>query len=348
VKVEDVFVAGLGTYLPEVADAAEAVALGRYDAEEHRRGGWTGAAVAGDVPAVDMAVQAAGRALERSGHAPGEIDLLLYAAFFHQGPDGWSPHHYVQSRTVGGTAPALRVEQGCNAMLAAMELATCYLGVPGRTAALIAGADNVGVPLVDRWNYLAGANSNRGSILGDAGSAVVLSRRGGFARLLAVGSGSLPHLEAMHRGDADLFPPAATVGLPMELGRRIAEFARRHPQEWALAKKELQAARTELAVRTLEEAGIGPADVTRVTHVFTGGIEYLRSLLDPLGIDPRRGLLEFGRGLGHLGVNDQVTGLTHLVETRAVGPGDHVLMLSNGSGVALACAVVEITEPVDW
>jgi hypothetical protein len=58
-------------------------------------------------------------------------------------------------------------------------------------------------------------------------------------------------------------------------------------------------------------------------------------------------MLEFGRRLGHLGTCDPVVALDHLTSTGGVGPGDHVLMLSNGAA-SLACAVVEIVEPPAW
>ena len=348
-RVEAVFVAGLGAYIPESLSAARAVELGLYDSEQQVRGGWLGAAVAGDMPAPDMAVRAANQALARSGHRPSDVDLLLHATFFHQGPDGWSPHHYVQRHTIGRHVPAFEIRQTCNGMLGAIELACCYLTAsPDRTAALITGADNFGAPLVDRWRYADGAVTNRSSIFGDAGTAVVLSRRAGFCRLRAISSASLPDLEEMYRGDAPLFPPACTVGQPMRMGARIAEFARRRPTEFAAAKEQLQVARTEVAQRALAEAGVRAADIARATHVFSGGEEYVRSVLGPLGIDASRGMLDFGSRVGHLGVNDQVAGLTHLVETGAVGPGDHVLLLGNGVGVALSCAVVEIIEPAGW
>jgi 3-oxoacyl-[acyl-carrier-protein] synthase-3 len=47
-------------------------------------------------------------------------------------------------------------------------------------------------------------------------------------------------------------------------------------------------------------------------------------------------------------VNDQVVGLTHLVETGQVGPGDHVLIVAHGGGVSITCAVVRIERSPEW
>ncbi|MBO3749906.1 ketoacyl-ACP synthase III family protein [Streptosporangiaceae bacterium NEAU-GS5] len=343
-KVDGIRIAGLGVYLPEPVSVERAVEEGLYDPVECEQSGWTGAAVAGDISAPDMAVLAARQAMASSGHQAAEVDVVMHASGYHQGPLMWSAHHYVQRHSIGGHAPALGVLQTCNGMLGALELACGYLALGDRTAALITGADNFGTPLLNRWSYASGARTNRGSILGDAAAAMVVSRRSGFAELLAIGSMSLPDQEEMYRGDTPLFPPDATVGRPVALGARVAEFAARHPREFAAAKEDLVKARVTLGERTLAEAGVEPGQITRATHVFSGGAEYIRSVLEPLGIDPARGVLDLGRSVGHLGVADHFVAFDHLVKTGRLGPGDHVMMISNGGGTTLSCAVLRMLE----
>lgn len=323
----EVYIAGVGAHVPDPTPL-------------FGHGGWTGVAVAGEVPAPALAVRAARAALADAD--PAEVDILLHAAFLHQGPDGWQAAQYIQRETIGGTAPALELRQACNGVLGAIDLARDYLARPGRTAALITGSDNFGTPLVDRLRYLEGADTDRDSVLGDAGCALLLSRRGGIAEVRGVASASLPDFEPVYRGDAPLFPPSCTVGKPMRMGARIAEHTARHPGFLAAAKQTLRDTRTALARQAMTEAGVTPANITRVTHVFTGTEHYLNTLLDPLGIDPGKGLLDYGRSVGHLGVCDHVAGLRHLLDTEAIGPGDHVLMLGNGVGISLACVVLRM------
>jgi 3-oxoacyl-[acyl-carrier-protein] synthase-3 len=346
-KLQGMFVAGVGVHLPDVFSVDEAVERGLYDAEEAMASGWTGALVAGDLPAPDMAVRAGRQALARSGHQPTEVAILMHADTLHQGPDLWPPQSYIQRHVIGGNAPAVEIRQSCNAMLAAMELSSCFLGTAAQPAALITAADNFGHPLFDRWRYASKAGTNRLSIAGDAAAAVVLSRADGFARLLAIGSTSLPELEATYRGGVELFPPEPTLGRQPRMGERLAHHRNGDPTGFQAAKKTLAETRTTLGERTLAEAGVRPEEVTRVVHVFSGGQPYITSVLEPLGIDPSRCMLEFGRGVGHLAACDQIVGLEHLVTTAQVGPGDHVLLLSNGGG-SLACAVVEITSRPPW
>lgn len=336
------FIAGVSAYLPKRVSIDDAVRNGWYAQERVGPEGWTSAAIAESESAPEMAIRAGRCALTRSGLRAEEIGILLHSEAYHSGPDIWYPQHYILRHTVGRPIPALALRQGCTAMIQAMELAGCWLERPGPTAALLTGADRLGTPQFDRWNYANGYASQRGSIVGDAGTAIVLSSRSGIARVLAIRSGSLPELEELYRGDEPLYPSGSTTGRPVQLGARLRAAADRNPGLAAGAARFLREARAELARQTLAEAGVRPADVTRVTHVFAGQRLYLEDLLRPLGIDPDRGLLEFGRSVGHLTVNDHVAGLNHLLETGALRAGDHVLMIANGVGVSLACAVLQV------
>ena len=82
--------------------------------------------------------------------------------------------------------------------------------------------------------------------------------------------------------------------------------------------------------------------------MFSGSPRYVEGLLGPLGIAPERGMLDLGRTVGHLGACDQFLALAHLVDTGAVGPGDHVLLMGNGGGISLAAAVVEVLDRPTW
>ncbi|CAL9647614.1 hypothetical protein SUDANB146_06503 (plasmid) [Streptomyces sp. enrichment culture] len=380
-------IAGTGAYLPPSMPAERAVELGLYDRQAWQASGWTGAAVAGDMPAPEMAVLAARRALACSGHRTDEIDALFHAYGFHQGAVIWPPQHYVQQRTIGGQAPAFAVYQACNGMLGAMELAVGYLQSVERTAVLITGADNFGVPTIDRWSYASASvedaivgydpecgtycggrslgadnfpctdarcrwsyclgselKANRGTILEEMyrGDLRWCSPAGrGVAELLALNS-AIAARSGGDRTEGTPPPREASLGRQIHVGARIAEYAAREPRKLTEAKNRLARMRTVLGERTLADAGVEPGQITRVTHVFCGGPEYVRSVLGPLGIDPDKGMLELGRDLGHLGTADHVLSLDHLLRTGQVGPGDHVLMASNGASF-VTCALFRIT-----
>ncbi|MFI8007917.1 ketoacyl-ACP synthase III family protein [Streptomyces sp. NPDC086010] len=335
-KTPDLYIAGLGVHIPTVQDAREAVVLGLYDPEDHEFQGWTGAAVADGTSAPDMAVQAARQATERAGTHPHDLVLHIHASMHKQGPGGWPAQHYILRQVTDQDIPSYQVSQGCNGLIGSLELAACYLqAVPERAAALVTGADNLDTPHFNRWAAL------ENGVLGDGASAVVLTRRPGFARLLSINSGSTAEVEERFRDEE--FPPVtgrhapdrSTAAAPLD--EAISEAVGRQGE-----------LRTELALRTMAEADLDVGDITRVAHIFTGREGYLKGILDPMGLRAEQGLLEFGRGLGHMTVSDQIVGLNHLAETRQVGPGDHVLIVAHGGGVSITCAVVRIEYLPTW
>ncbi|WP_394834645.1 ketoacyl-ACP synthase III family protein [Pendulispora rubella] len=349
------FIAGLASYIPARVMTSYAAERGWCDADAVTHDGWWSAAVAGDMAPVEMALHASQSAMRRSGCSPADIDILFYASVLPQGPHMWCPQHYVERRVVGRDIPAIELRQGCNGLLNAFDLAASYLAAPGRRAALVTGADNFGcdpafgVDPSFRWRYAENIHGRKaGSILGDSGGAAVLSNQGGFARVLGISSRSVTDMEELFRSDEPLFPPSYRRERPTRLGARFNEHERRHPGRVSEALTCLKRARTDLALDVLAEAKVEPHQITRVAHVFAATERYAEQLLGPLGIDPARGVVDFGRGLGHLGVNDQLTALEHLMTSGQLGRGDHVLMMSNGIGSSLTCAVLEILERPSW
>ncbi|MCK9921115.1 ketoacyl-ACP synthase III family protein [Frankia sp. AgPm24] len=340
-----VFIKGIGVHLPEQVSVEAAVEQGHYPAEELELHELGGAAVAGSTPAPEMALWAAKQAFERAGHHPEDVELLLYADSWHQGPDGWQPPYYLQRHLVGGDLLAVEIRQGCNGMFAALELGASYLALGDEPrSALLVAADNFGTPLIDRWRM------GPGFVAGDAASAVLLTTVPSFARLLAVCSAAVPEAEQMHRGDEPLFPPGPTIGRPLDFTARNADFRRSALADRTGTASLIRIHQQTLMVveRTLAEAGIEIGDVTRVAYM-----NYSREIVEQrcmaaLGLAMSRSTWEFGRSVGHLGASDQVVSLDHLLSTRQVRPGDHVLMLGVGPGVTISCAVVEIREAAPW
>ncbi|MFI5867572.1 ketoacyl-ACP synthase III family protein [Streptomyces sp. NPDC051546] len=355
-KTPRTWLASVGAHVPPTMSAREAVDLGLYGEDSLAWYGWTGAAVAGEIPAPDLAVRAARQALDRLAGPSPELVLHLHAAAYAQGPLGWPAQHYILSQLGDHRAPSIAVWQSCNGAIAALELAAGRLtGAPGKAAVLITGSDNVGVPGFNRWSL-----GLQYGVIGDAGSALLLSTEPGFARLLAIGSASVAEAERAYRGSAPIFPPNSgssdNVGAdtgrapatPAGLRARMADRDATGVEEGASLLARLSELRTETALRTLAEADLHPGDITRVVHNFTGHEQLLKSVLAPIGIDVGRGMLDYGRRVGHLTVNDQTVGLDHLVTGGHVRPGDHVMLLGFAGGVTTACAILRIEQTPHW
>jgi len=341
-KISNVYLSALGCSLPETVPIADAVGAGLIAAETAERYGIVSVTDAGTTPAPELALRATHQALDRAGVTGAELSLVLYVSVWHQGPHGWCPQYYVQRGITAMTATAAEIRQGCMGMFSALELGAAHLMAdPGHTTALLTSGDNFNSPLLDRWGF------SPHFMMGDGGCAAVLDRHGGFARLRSVNARTLPEYEAMHRDSEDLFPPGST------LARRL-DFAG-SKKRWVDGMRagddgplRLIAAQEELVSQTLEEAGIGLSDVTRVGYVNGSRERVEGRAMIPLGLPMSRSTWEQGRTVGHMGASDQLVALEHLVSTGELGPGDHYLMLGVGPGLNIACALFEIIATPAW
>nr|AVR52596.1 3-oxoacyl-ACP synthase [Streptomyces sp. FXJ1.235] len=341
-KVDGIHLAGIATHLPELYPTRRAVDEGLFDEQDREDAGIESVPVAGETIAPDLAVRAAKTALARSGHTPEDFGALLHSSVHFQGPDGWSAQHYVLRHTIDQPVTAVEVRQGCLGMLSALEMAAARLMAGAeRPAVLLTSGDNFSTPLVDRWR------ASKLFLLGDAGAAAVVSRRGGFARVLSVGAVSTPAMEELHRGGEPMFPPGPTVGRTLNLEER-REFWR---QEWARGVPPPMGNFGDTVVaaadRALAEAGVTLAEIARVCHIGFSRMPLQASFLDPLNIDEKRGIWEFTRTTGHLGAADPVAGLEHVWRTGQVTAGDLVMVIGASPGMEAGAAVVEITETYD-
>jgi 3-oxoacyl-[acyl-carrier-protein] synthase-3/clorobiocin biosynthesis protein CloN2 len=328
-RAPGIYIGSVGSYLPDV------VPTGSDDEVSI-----TGATVAGDMPPVEMALRAARLALARWTGTIDLIKLLLYVDIYPSGPEGWSPVGYLQREMLHGDMLGAGVRSGCNGVFHALELAAGQLRVmPDDAAALVTAADNVGSPLIDRWNVL------EGFAMSDNATALVLSRRPGFARLRSVHTRSLPELEQLHRGDEPLHPAGVVLGRKLDFTARARQFAKHFDFTESTALLMFKTL-NEVVQQALAESDITLADVTRVS-LTTEPQPKPDERLKALGISPEISTWQYGRTIGH-SPNDQVLALNHLLDQGELRPGDHFLMIGIGPGINFAAAVIEIVDEIPW
>jgi 3-oxoacyl-[acyl-carrier-protein] synthase-3 len=340
-KWDELYLAGLGTWLPEAVPVEHAIEQGRYDAGRAKARDYVSVCVAEDVAPPDMAVRAGRTAVERSGLAPHDFSLLLHGSLWYQGLDIWPTASYVAAGTVGRHVPAFDVQQRCNGALGAIELAGAHLraGVGKGHAALITTGDRFAPPAVDRWNM------HDYNVYGDGGTAMVLSTTGGFARVLSTATVVDNSLEGSARGDQPL-RPAPDPAIPIDLVARAAQYAAAgDPRQIELRTGRLI---NQARNQALADSRTRLKDLARVvigaTGRFEGGWHFHHLLQVPESLTT----WEYGRTTGHIGAGDWNAGLEWLLRTRAVAPGDRVLLFGGGAGYSCTAAVVEITELPRW
>jgi 3-oxoacyl-[acyl-carrier-protein] synthase-3 len=242
---------------------------------------------------------------------------------------------------VGPSNPTLAVEvrQGANGGLAALELGAAYLAAgTDRPAVLVTAADRFCLPGYDRWL------TDPGTPRADGASALVLDRRGGFARLVATVSRAEPELEGMARGDDPFGVAPLVTRRPVRLDIPRDAFIARMGE--GNVTRLLKAGYGAVLEQALEESGSALREIDWFVLPNLG-----RRLLDehyvPLGIDLDRSTWPWGRRVGQMGPADQFAGLEHLLRSGRLRPGQRILLMGMGAGVVWSCACLEVlsTEP---
>ncbi|MEV0001613.1 ketoacyl-ACP synthase III family protein [Micromonospora sp. NPDC050980] len=337
---ENLYLAGLGSWLPPAVPAREAVDAGLLDAERFKTLGYTSICVGEQTAPADMAVAAIDVAVGRAGVTSRDVALLLHGSLWFQGLDIWPTASYVADRTGHPAVPAFDVQQRCNVGLGAIELAAAALRGARGTAAVVSTADRFAPPAVDRWTM------HDFNVYGDGGTAMVLSSRSGFARIRSTATVADNTLEGQTRGDAPFTTASLAASDPIDLLARSGQYAR----VTDTVRTSVRIGRVLLMARNaaLKDAGVKAGQIRRVITPATGRLPGDSQLHDLLGVPESTTTWEYGRTTGHVGGGDWALGLEHLLRTGALDAGDHVLLLGGGAGYTCTAAVVEILEPPEW
>ncbi|MBT2423721.1 ketoacyl-ACP synthase III family protein [Streptomyces sp. ISL-22] len=341
---DNLYIAGVGAWYPKPLPVDEAIEAGWYDDDTQRRTGQLSVSVAGDDDnPPEMAARAGSLAVRHSGLDPAEFGLLLHATGGFCGLDGWNVGSYLQHHVLAGNGLSFEVKQQSNGAMAAIELAAAFLAAgTDRQAALITAADRFVMPVWNRWR------THPGLVFGDGASAAVLSRTGGFARVVSVVTESRPELEGAQRAGLSFMGYADTSdaeAYPIDLIKRMQAFAdERHGGRITEIFKVMNQALIRSVEGAAEEAGIRPADADHLVFPNFGRTMLRQEVLTPLRLGPEKTVFDWARETGHVGATDQFGGLEYLVREGRLEPGRRVLLTGIGLGFNWTTAVLEITE----
>lgn len=336
----EIFISGTGTWFPdEVVSARDAVLGGQYSADEAEHSQQISLTVSAESDRTpDMAVRASRSALRQAGTGPEELALVLFGVLMHNGVDVWNATSYVQRRLGAVNALGAEIRAGSNGGLTALEVACSMLSARHDVGpALVTCSDAWRAPHFDRWQ------ADSGLVFGDGGAAMVVSREGGFARVLSMVTTQDPELEGLHRGAQEFGPYRHNAQHPIDLFRRAQEFIETMPRDeiWERGATGLRAAVDQATA----EASLNVKEADYVVLPHFGARLLTRQCLEPLGLSDFTGTTwDFARRTGHLGAGDQIAGLDHLHRTGALAKGQRVVLLGVGGGFNWTCAVLEITD----
>lgn len=345
-KTDGVYIDTVGVHLPEEWVSVEmAVEQGLYDEYSLAYGtGMTAAYIAGDVPAVDMAVSAARQAIERSAELDADsIDYHIHCSATPQGPMGSYPNGYVLRELGVSGIPSTDVRQYSNGMLAAFEVAVGQLtGAAGAESVLVTAGENFTTPVIDRWQGFG-----TGFTASDGGAAVLFSAEGGFARMRSLNSGTLPALEQWHRGEQSMLPyrneamgQANTLALLGYFNENVIPLDK--------CMQMIMEFELDIVQRSLVDAELNASDIAWVVVANSDARMIEQMKMQPLGLPMSRSTWDYGKTVGHMGACDMAVTLNHLVTTGRLAPGDNILMTTSGAGWVSSSAVFTIEDVPAW
>jgi len=341
VRIDEVYVRGNGLYLPPRLLVADAIASGECEPKLVARTDVISVAVSPAESSAEMAVGAALVALDRADAGPDEIDLILHADTYYQGQDLWPVGSYIQRETVRNNCLALEIRQMSNGGMAGLDIAAAYLAArPALSDVLLTTADRFCLPGIDRWR------TDPGTPYADGATAIVLSRRGGYARLVSLAVTADSELEQLHRGDEPFGLAPFSHRMPVDFETAKNAFARRYGLSYGINRA--NAGQAAVIEEALSDADMKLGDAEWVVLPHFGRRRLDVNYLRPYGIDPARTTWEWSRTVGHLGAGDQFAGLSHLVDTGRLRPGQRCVLIGVGAGYSWGCAVVEMTGTPDW
>ncbi|MEB4209439.1 ketoacyl-ACP synthase III family protein [Mycobacterium sp. 94-17] len=313
-KWDRIFINSVGSYLPQRFPVE---GMDGEDTLERRHAGYETITKA-DLPQYVMAGIAASQAMERSSHCADTLSVIVLAMV-----TGATEH----------AAPVCHVQRilGQSEAIAFELNATSDGGVTGIevVARILASDPDMEVGLVssalrcpdemDRW--MAGA------LFGDGAAAAVISKRSGFARLIASHRISNPEFEMLLR--------------PRVKGPNFWDFPDLDLNFGPYVETITQEVQSAISA-TLKEADITIDDISHFCLPVLPLVSTQTIYLERNNIPLEKTCWSELRKNGHVGPCDQILGLAHLHDTGLLESGQLVLVAGGGMGYRMTCLLLRI------
>ncbi|MGW5052562.1 3-oxoacyl-ACP synthase III family protein [Actinokineospora sp. NPDC004072] len=256
----------------------------------------------------ELAVAAAGAALERTGTDLDDISRVIYAGAGYWDSPAWSPASKVADELGIERAHCFEVTNFCNALTLGLRLAVDGLEPGSDDRVLVVSGERFGAA-ADRRDPDSKPMFN----FGDAATALVV----GASDVSFEFQGTTARTDPQW---CDYF-----VGDWHDEGVHTRRRGRRKGLKDAYVDNF-----TDLAGQTLKSIGRDVADV-RYLLINQNDKDIQDRLLDRLGLPPERSVFNQLQ-YGHMGCSDTFIALRQLVDASALSDGDLVLLATSGAG----------------
>ncbi|MFE6848909.1 ketoacyl-ACP synthase III family protein [Streptomyces sp. NPDC057686] len=325
----DIFIAGTGVRLGELKmTAAEAIGIGCTSKDDVEHNGQVSTVISLDDYTPDMAVVASRNALRAAKVTPEALGAVIYGVL--KNVDINNSTSYIQRELNAMNAFGVEVRASCNG-LAIVEIACQRLRIQPRSRPiLVTCAHKWDEEPSERWR------ASKKEMPGDGASAVILSTKSGFARLISLVTTQDPKL-------------AFLLAAPREFDQHPAHSKKsadhnRIQQEKSPANvvQRKQAGLIRAVRQALEESCISIENIDHVVvpHLYSPLL--IRETLTVGLCDLSRTTFNFARRVGHIGPGDAFAGLDYLARRGVLKPGQKIMIYSVGIGFTWSCAVLEV------
>lgn len=287
----------------------------------------------------DLAVEAAEKALERAEVRPGRLDLVVLAISDLAEYLYWDVAAAVQARVGAHRAEAVLMNQACSAGVLAFDAVAGKLAThPGYETALVVTANRVCEPYWDRARTGTSVSS-------DGAAAAVLRRGHPHCRWLVtevITDGRYADFMRMEVG-GQARPFSATgpePAIPSLIDRMDAFFDGDGQAAYRFATT-MKARNRVVLERACERAGVPAGSLTEIIYL-NDAKNVFTALADELGVPVERTNADLAMDLGHFGTADQLLCLERYLSDGRLRTGDTVALLSMGSGMHWACALLAV------
>lgn len=279
--------------------------------------------MAEDETTSDLVVHAARQALERSGTAPRDIDLVIVAT---DTPDYLSPATatVVQHKLGATNAGTFDINAACSGFVAALETAARFVATDPRTRRVLVCGAYAMTRFLD-WN-----DKHTATLFADGAAAFVVgeaSQPGHLAGRL-VADGQYHDALGIYTGGASR---PATPERVADTGKPRVQFVRKFPPTFNSDRW------PPLVQETLAEAGLRVDDVG--LFIFTQlNARTIEQVMDRLGQPMSRTHMVMDKW-GYLGSACIPAAFHDAVQTHALPAGAPVVFCATGGGLAMGCSV---------
>lgn len=321
-------VAGTGSYLPskvlsnadleKLVDTSDDWITSRTGIKERR--------VAGeDESTSHLATAAAREALEQTGVAPEDVEVIIVATIT---PDTLTPATacYVQEQLGADRAVAFDVSAACSGFLYAMEIARSLIATGSKKNALIIGAEKLSA-FVD-WS-----DRNTCVLFGDgAGAAVLLPAEEDGGRILS------SHVGTDGRQTELLNIPGGGSACPITIDNASDKLATLAMQGREVFKHAVNAMRDASKI-AIEEAGLDASDIDMVIP-HQANLRIIDAIVDRLEVSSERVFINLEK-YGNTSAAAVAIALDEANRQECIKKGDHILLVAFGAGLTWASAAIK-------